>query len=114
MEKTNIPDELASLDAYWSQRVLGEANGTLIKVAKGVGATTWHRHDDQDEVFVGYSGRLTVQLRTGDVELGEGDMLVVPRGVEHCPTADEPVHFLVLGTGVTSTREGGRPDWSFG
>lgn len=112
MSPTNIPAALDSLGAYWSQRVLGEANGTLLKVAKGVGSTTWHAHDDQDEVFVVYDGRLTIELRDGAVELGPGDLFVVPRGAEHRPWAEEPVRFLILGRSVTSTLEGGKPAWS--
>ena len=64
MKKVNIRDEIASLDEYWSQKIIGEANGNLFKVAKGIGATNWHKHDDQDELFILYKGRLTIQLRT--------------------------------------------------
>ncbi len=113
MEKVNIGDELASLDEFWSQKILGEANGTLIKVAKGVGEVRWHKHDDQDEVFIIYKGRLTIQLRTENIELGEGDLFVIPRGLEHSPRADEEVAFVVLGVNLTSNREGGKPEWSY-
>nr|BFF21652.1 hypothetical protein GCM10025730_51730 [Promicromonospora thailandica] len=57
-------------------------------MAKGIGSTTWHSHDDQDETFLLVSGSLTVQLRDRDVVLGPGDLFVVPRGVEHCPKAE--------------------------
>lgn len=114
MNKVNIRQELESLDQYWSQRTIGEANGSLIKVAKGVGEVHWHKHDDQDEVFLIYKGRLTIQMRSGDVELAEGEMLVIPRGVEHAPKAEEDVEFVVLGINVTSNRAGGKPDWSYG
>jgi len=60
------------LAEFWSQDVVGRANGNLLKVAKGIGSTTWHSHDDQDEVFLVTSGKLVVQLRTGDVTLGVG------------------------------------------
>lgn len=112
MEKVNIERALASLDEYWSQKIVGEANGSLIKVAKGIGDTHWHKHDDQDEVFIVYQGRLTIQLRSGDVTLEAGEMLVVPRGTEHCPKAEEAAAFVILGTSVTSTAEGGKPAWS--
>ena len=113
MEKVDVKAATASLDAFWSQKVVGEANGNLFKVAKGIGATNWHKHDDEDEVFFVYKGSLTIQLRTGNVELFEGDMFIVPRGIEHCPKADGEVHLLLVGPTVTSTREGGKPDWSF-
>ena len=103
----------AALDRYWSQQVLGEANGNLFKVAKGIGETIWHAHDDQDEVFLILAGRMTMQLRTGDVELAEGDMLIVPRGVEHRPRSDAEVHFLLVGPEVTSNEKGGKPAWSY-
>lgn len=93
---------LGGLTEYWSQVVVGEANGTLLKVAKGIGSTRWHSHDDQDETFVVLEGRLTIQLRDGDVELGPGDLYVIPQGVEHCPRADDEVRFLILGTSITS------------
>ena len=113
MKKMNIRKELASLDEYWSQKIIGEANGTLIKVAKGTGEINWHKHDDQDEVFFVYKGELTMQLRSGNVELSEGEMLVVPRGTEHCPRAAEDVELVVLGINVTSNKEGGKPEWSY-
>ncbi len=112
MEKVDIRAATAALDEFWSQQVIGEANGNLFKVAKGIGSTNWHKHDDEDEVFFVYKGRLTIQLRTGNVELSEGDMFIVPRGVEHSPRADDEVHLLLVGPTVTSTREGGKPDWS--
>lgn len=113
IEKVNIPDALDGLDAFWSQHTLGAANGSLIKVAKGRDKTTWHAHDDQDEVFIVYRGQLTVETRSQRVELGPGDMVVVPRGTEHRTGSPETAEFVLLGTDVTSTREGGKPEWSF-
>ena len=112
LRKVNIPDEFASIDEYWSQRVVGEANGTLIKLAKGTGSTTWHAHDDQDEVFLVYRGMLIVELHDQTITLEAGELLVVPRGVEHRPRAEGDVELLVLGRSVTSTPEGGKPAWS--
>ena len=113
MEKVDIKATALSLEEFWSQKIVGEANGNLFKIAKGIGSTTWHKHDDEEEVFFVYKGHLTIQLRTGNIELDEGDMFIVPRGVEHCPRADEEVHLLVIGRTVTSTKEGGKPDWSY-
>ncbi len=112
LRKVSLPDGFSSINGYWSQRVVGEANGTLVKLARGIGSTTWHKHDDQDEVFIVYSGHLTVELRTQTIELAEGEMLVVPRGVEHRPRAESEVELMVLGLGVTSTPAGGKPAWS--
>ena len=107
-------DQAAELPEFWSQRVVGEANGNLFKVAKGIDSTVWHSHDDQDEVFLVTSGRLIVQLRSGDVTLEAGELLVVPRGVEHCPRAEGEVHLLLVGPEITSNDAGGKPAWSFG
>jgi len=112
-DKVTLTEALDDLTEYWSQRTIAEANGSLFKIAKGIGSTTWHAHDDQDETFLLVSGTLTVQLRDRDVVLGPGDLFVVPRGVEHCPKADEETRFLVIGTTITSTAAGGKPDWSY-
>lgn len=109
MEKLNIGDRLSRLGEFWSQDVLAEANGTLIKVAKGLGATRWHAHNDQDEVFIVQRGRLDIQLPDGTIPLEAGEMYVVPRGVEHAPKAEEPTEFIIMGRSVTSTTEGGKP-----
>lgn len=113
MERIDPRAAAAALDRYWSQQVIGEANGNLFKVARGIGSTAWHSHDDQDEVFIVLEGRLTISLRDGDVELGEGDMFIAPRGVEHRPHADAEVRLLLIGPEVTSNAAGGKPDWSY-
>ena len=113
MRKISISDEIASLDGYWSQRVIAEANGQLFKVAKGIGEINWHKHDDQDELFILYKGRLTIQLRTENIELFEGEMFVIPKGVEHCAKAEQEAAFVIVGLNITSNKHGGKPDWSY-
>lgn len=110
MEKVNILEALASVTEHWLQKTIGEANGQLFKVAKGVGSTKWHKHDDQDELFLLYKGHLTIQLRDKNIELYENDMFIVPRGVEHCPVAQEEVEFLIVGLNITSNEAGGKPN----
>ncbi|QOX65674.1 cupin domain-containing protein [Anoxybacterium hadale] len=110
MNKVNIYEELASIKEYWSQKIIGEANGQLFKLAKGIGETKWHLHEDQDELFILYKGQLTIQLRDENIELFEGEMFVVPKGVEHCPKAHEEVEFLIVGLSITSNRAGGKPN----
>jgi len=112
VDKITLVDEAATLTEFWSQKVVATGNGQLFKVAKGIGSTTWHSHDDQDEVFLIIEGTLRIQLRDRNVNLNVGDLFVVPRGVEHCPIADEEVRFLIVGTEITSTAAGGKPDWS--
>ena len=113
LQPTPLQPMAASPEQYWSQRIVGEANGNLFKVAKGIGSTNWHAHADQDEVFVILKGSLTMQLRTGDVILAAGDLFVIPRGVEHCPRADEEVHLMLVGPSITSNEAGGKPAWSY-
>ena len=112
-DKTNPRQAAAELTEFWSQRVLAQANGNLFKVAKGIGATRWHAHEDQDETFLVLDGHITIQLRDRDVDLGPGDLFVIPRGVEHCPLAPEEARFLLVGPEVTSNAAGGKPDWSY-
>ncbi len=116
MHKVIIRNELASLKDYWSQKVIAEANGQLFKVAKGIGPINWHHHDDQDELFILYDGCLTIELRTDrteEIQLAEGELLVIPKGVEHRVRAEEEAAFLIVGLNITSTRQGGKPEWSF-
>ena len=112
MDKVTLADEAATLTEFWSQKIVARGNGQLFKVAKGIGSTRWHSHDDQDEVFLLLSGQLKVQLRDRDVTLEPGDLFVVPQGVEHCPVADEEARFLIIGTDITSNAAGGKPEWS--
>jgi mannose-6-phosphate isomerase-like protein (cupin superfamily) len=71
-------------------------NDYKVAVVKAKGEFVWHKHDETDDFFLVIKGRLTIQLRDGDVELGPGELLVVPKGVEHCPRADEEVHVLLI------------------
>jgi mannose-6-phosphate isomerase-like protein (cupin superfamily) len=113
VDKVSVTAALQDLTEYWSQQLIGTANDTMLKVAKGTGSTQWHSHDDQDETFLVFSGTLTVQLRDRSIVLEPGDVFIVPKGVEHCPVAPDEARFLILGTSITSTKAGGKPDWSF-
>ena len=112
-DKVTPADVARTLTEFWSQQVIGSANGNLFKVAKGVGSTTWHSHDDQEETFLILHGQLTIQLRDRDIDLETGDLFVIPRGVEHRPVAAEEAHFLLIGPDVTSNAAGGKPTWSY-
>jgi len=113
VEKVNLAREAAQLTEFWCQKVLASGNGNLFKVAKGIGSTTWHSHDDRDETFLVIEGHITIQMRDRNVDLGPGDLLVIPRGTEHCPIAHEEARFLLVGPEVTSNAVGGKPGWSF-
>jgi mannose-6-phosphate isomerase-like protein (cupin superfamily) len=113
VEKINPAREAARLTEFWSQRILASGNGNLFKVAKGIGSTNWHRHDDQDEIFLVLDGHIVIQMRDRDIDLGPGDLFVIPRGTEHCPVAREEARFLLIGPEVTSNAAGGKPGWSY-
>jgi mannose-6-phosphate isomerase-like protein (cupin superfamily) len=92
----SLAAKLASFDEHFSPRIVGYYNGNKIQVGKIEGEFVWHSHPDTDDFFLVLKGRLTIQLRDRDVDLGEGDLFVVPRGVEHCPRADEEAHILLI------------------
>jgi mannose-6-phosphate isomerase-like protein (cupin superfamily) len=109
-EKVNITDEFATIDQYWTQKIVGEANGQLIKLAKGTGEINWHQHDDQDELFILYKGHLTIRLKDRNIDLYENEMFIVRKGTEHCPVSHGDSEFLIMGLNITSNAAGGRPD----
>ncbi len=96
MEKINIAGKFGLFDDHWSPRIVAELNGQHVKLAKLEGPFVWHHHEDQDELFFIVKGRLRMELRDGDVTLEEGEMLVVPRGVEHRPVAEEEVWLMMF------------------
>ena len=96
MGKINLRQKFSLFDDHWRPRIVAELNGQHVKLAKLEGSFVWHHHEDEDELFFVVKGRLRMELRDGDVELGEGEMLVVPRGVEHRPVADEEVWLMMF------------------
>lgn len=92
----NLASKLALFSEHWSPKVVAAFNGHDVMVVKVQGEFRWHSHGDTDDLFLVLSGRLTIRLRDGDVQLGPGDLYVVPRGVEHCPVAAEETHLLVI------------------
>jgi mannose-6-phosphate isomerase-like protein (cupin superfamily) len=96
LQKVNLAEKLASFDEIFSPRIVGSYNDSKIEVAKTKGAFVWHSHPDTDDLFLVLKGKVTVELRDGEVEVGEGELLVVPRGVEHRPVAEEEAHILLL------------------
>jgi mannose-6-phosphate isomerase-like protein (cupin superfamily) len=95
-EKVNLRDKLSRFQDYFSPKVIAELNGQQVKVAKLQGEFVWHHHDDEDELFLVLDGRLRMELRDRTVELGPGELLVVPRGVEHRPVAEAEVALLLF------------------
>jgi mannose-6-phosphate isomerase-like protein (cupin superfamily) len=94
--KVDLAEALTTFDEAFQPRIVGRYNGSKVMVGKIRGEFVWHSHPDTDDFFLVLDGRLTIQLRDGDVELGPGEMFIVPRGVEHCPKADEEAHILLI------------------
>jgi mannose-6-phosphate isomerase-like protein (cupin superfamily) len=95
-DKVNLEEKVATLREMWSPGIVGYLNDYKLVVVRVEGEFVWHKHDDTDDFFLVLSGHLTIQLRDRDVELDPGELFVVPRGVEHCPKADEETHVLVI------------------
>jgi mannose-6-phosphate isomerase-like protein (cupin superfamily) len=92
----NIRSALESITDHWQPRRLTSVNDYDVKLVKLQGEFVWHTHPDTDELFLVLSGELTIQLRDGDVVLGPNDVFVVPKGVEHCPKAENEVSALLI------------------
>lgn len=107
-EALNFREKLAKITEHWSPRVIAELNDYQFKLAKIHGEFVWHQHEDTDEAFIVLDGEMVIEFRRGRVELGPGEMFVVPRGVEHKPVAtDECNVLLVEPRGVVNTGEAG-------
>ena len=94
--KVNLAEKLSRLDAPFQPGIVGTLNDYKLAVVKVHGEFVWHKHDDTDDFFLVLSGKLTIQLRDRDVVLGPGELFVVPKGVEHCPKAEEETHVLLI------------------
>jgi mannose-6-phosphate isomerase-like protein (cupin superfamily) len=95
-EPVTLREKFELLEALWSPRIIAEVDEHYIKIARVQGEFVWHEHEDEDELFFVLSGRLTIRLRDQDVVLEEGDLFVVPKGVEHQPFAEDETHVLLL------------------
>ena len=96
LEKVNLSAKFRLFGEHWSPKIAGEVNDSYVKLVKFQGDFVWHKHDEEDEMFLVVKGSIVIRLRDGDVRLGEGEFVVIPRGVEHMPVAEEEVHVLLL------------------
>ena len=101
MSKVNLAQKLALFSEHWSPKIVGELNGQHVKLVKFLGPFIWHHHDNEDELFLVVRGRFRMEYRGHDVWIDEGEFLIVPRGVEHRPVADEEVHVLLFEPATT-------------
>ena len=96
MEKVNINDKLNQFSDHWNPRIIGELNGQHVKAVKLKGEFVWHHHDNEDELFLVVRGKLKMEFRDRVEEINEGEFIIVEKGVEHRPVADEEVHLLLF------------------
>jgi mannose-6-phosphate isomerase-like protein (cupin superfamily) len=96
VDKVNLSAKLALFDDRWSPKIVGEVNECYVKLVKLQGEFVWHRHENEDELFLVVKGQMTIRFRDGDLVLEPGEFAIVPRGVEHMPVAEEEVHVLLL------------------
>jgi mannose-6-phosphate isomerase-like protein (cupin superfamily) len=96
LQAINLKEKLALFVDHWNPRIVGELNGQHVKLAKFQGRFTWHSHDIQDELFLVLRGSFTMEFRDRELRVREGEFLIVPRGVEHRPYADQEVHVLLF------------------
>ena len=108
VEKVNFSEKLAQFQEHWSPKIIARMNETHFKLAKIQGEFVWHSHPETDEVFIVLEGAFEMQLRTGSLNLSEGEMCVVPKGVEHRPVAQkECAILLVEPAGTVNTGDAG-------
>src|SRR6188768_618280 len=96
MEKVNLAEKFSQFSEHYSPKIAGELNGQYVKLVRFKGPFVWHHHDNEDELFLVVKGRFRMEFRDRQETVGEGEMIVVPRGVEHRPVADEEAHVLLF------------------
>jgi mannose-6-phosphate isomerase-like protein (cupin superfamily) len=101
MEKINLAEKFGCFQEHWTPKIVAELNGQAVKLAKLKGEFIWHHHENEDELFLVAKGVLTIRFRDGDVTLKEGEMIVVPRRIEHLPVAEEEVWVLLFEPNTT-------------
>jgi len=96
MDKVNLAEKLARVSEHWSPKIVGELNGQQVKVVKFLGPFVWHHHEHEDELFYVVKGRFRMEFRDRTVDIAAGEFVIVPRGVEHRPVADEEVEVMLF------------------
>jgi len=96
IEKVSLVEKLDKFQDCWSPKIVGELNESFVKLVKLKGEFVWHHHDAEDELFLVLKGSLSMKLRDRDIRVEPGEFVIIPRGVEHLPVAEEEVHVLLL------------------
>lgn len=94
--KVDLQEKFTLFDELWQPKIVGELNGQYVKIAKLKGEFTWHKHHDEDELFMVVKGKLTIRLRCQDIDLTEGQFFIIPRGIDHQPVAEEECHVMLF------------------
>lgn len=116
--KVNLEEKLGMFSEHWTPKIVGELNGQHVKVVKLKGSFVWHRHEKEDEFFLVLRGELKIHMRDKTVRLSQGEFIIIPRGVEHLPEAENEVHVMLfepastVNTGETdSNLKVENPEW---
>ncbi|MBN2005306.1 MAG: cupin domain-containing protein [Anaerolineae bacterium] len=96
IHEVNLANKLDLIQEHWSPKIVGELNDSYVKLAKLKGEFIWHHHENEDELFMVIKGVLVIKLRDRDLVIGEGEFAIIPKGVEHCPFAEDEVHVMLL------------------
>ena len=96
MEKVNLAQKFSRFTSFWDPKIVGELNGQNVKLVKFRGPFVWHRHENEDELFLVHKGRFTMEFRDRNVPVEEGEFIIVPRGTEHRPVAEEEVEVVLF------------------
>ena len=101
MRKVNLLEKFGLFDERFHPKIVGDLNDHQVKLVKVLGDFVWHHHENEDELFLVVKGRMRMGLRDGDIELSEGELFIVPKGVEHKPSADEECWIVLIEPGST-------------
>lgn len=96
MKKVKLNDMLDLFQDYWSPKIVGDLNDSHVKLAKLKGEFVWHKHDNEDELFYIIKGKLLIKFRDQDIHLEPGEFMIIPKGVEHLPIAEDEVHVMLI------------------
>ena len=96
MDKVNLVQKFSLFQDYWTPKIVGNLNDSYVKLVKFKGEFVWHHHEAEDELFLVVKGSLLIKLRDRDIFLEEGEFVIIPKGIEHLPIADEEAHVLLL------------------
>lgn len=96
MEKVNLEEKLKKITDYWDPHIAGDLNGQQIKLAKIKGSFVWHSHEKEDEMFLVIKGQMRMHLRDKTIHINQNEFIIIPRGVEHMPEAEEEVHLMLF------------------